>query len=96
MYFANTAYSLTNYFPTVLCNSDQFKSIAINHNLPYIAFNKSSSKKPPPLNSAEFDAMIQSGAAFVTQFQFDDPVLDHIDQEILNAALEKWYLVDGA
>ena len=48
-----------------------------------VAFNKSSSKKPPPPNSAEFDAMIQSGAAFVTQFQFDDPVLDHIDQEIL-------------
>ncbi|XVF50433.1 hypothetical protein PTKIN_Ptkin04bG0099700 [Pterospermum kingtungense] len=83
MYFANTLYSFTNYFPTVLCNSDQFKSTVINHNLQYIAFNKSSMKKPPPMNSAEFDAMIQSGAAFATEFQFDDPVLDRIDQEIL-------------
>ncbi|XWS60847.1 hypothetical protein CRYUN_Cryun07bG0072800 [Craigia yunnanensis] len=83
MYFANTPYSFTNYFPTVLCNSDQFKRTVINHNLQYIAFNKSSTKKPPPMNSAEFDAMIQSGAAFATEFQFDDSVLDHIDQEIL-------------
>ncbi|XP_007034494.2 PREDICTED: beta-glucuronosyltransferase GlcAT14A [Theobroma cacao] len=83
MYFANTPYSFMNYFPTVLCNSDQFKRTVINHNLQYIAFNKSSTKKPPQMNSAEFDAMIQSGAAFATQFQFDDPVLDRIDQEIL-------------
>ncbi|KAK6255088.1 hypothetical protein SCA6_016393 [Theobroma cacao] len=83
MYFANTPYSFTNYFPTVLCNSDQFKRTVINHNLQYIAFNKSSTKKPPQMNSAEFDAMIQSGAAFATQFRFDDPVLDRIDQEIL-------------
>ncbi|XVE58875.1 hypothetical protein DITRI_Ditri04bG0204100 [Diplodiscus trichospermus] len=83
MYFANTPYSFTNYFPTVLCNSDQFKSTVINHNLQYIALKNSSTKKPPPMNSAEFDAMVQSGAAFVTKFQFGDPVLDHIDQEIL-------------
>lgn len=83
MYFANTPYSFTNYFPTVLCNSDQFKSTVINHNLQYIAFNKSSTKKRPPMSSADFDAMIQSGAAFATEFQFDDPVLDRIDQEIL-------------
>ncbi|XVE84800.1 hypothetical protein DITRI_Ditri17bG0041700 [Diplodiscus trichospermus] len=89
MYFANMAYSFTNYFPTVLCNAGQFKSTVVNHNLQYIAFNKSSSKKPPPLNSAEFDAMIQSGAAFATQFQFDDPVLDRIDQEILQCSRGK-------
>ncbi|XVF09442.1 hypothetical protein REPUB_Repub07fG0092900 [Reevesia pubescens] len=89
MYFANTPYSFTNYFPTVLCNSDQFKSTVINHNLQYVAFNKSSTKKPPPMNSAEFDAMIQSGAAFGTQFQFDDPVLDRIDLEILKRSFGK-------
>ncbi|XVF31837.1 hypothetical protein REPUB_Repub17cG0028000 [Reevesia pubescens] len=89
MYFANTPYSFTNYFPTVLCNSDQFKSTVINHNLQYVAFNKSSTKKPPPMNSAEFDAMIQSGAAFGTRFQFDDPVLDCIDLEILKRSFGK-------
>ncbi|XP_022761985.1 beta-glucuronosyltransferase GlcAT14A-like [Durio zibethinus] len=83
MYFANMPYSFTNYFPTVLCNSDQFKSTVINNNLQYVAFNKSLSTKPHLVSSEEFDAMIQSAAAFATQFQFDDPVLDRIDQEIL-------------
>ncbi|TYI06200.1 hypothetical protein ES332_A10G141400v1 [Gossypium tomentosum] len=32
---------------------------------------------------SEFNAMIQSGDAFATQFKFDDPVLDHIDRKIL-------------
>ncbi|KAL4271803.1 hypothetical protein GQ457_13G024860 [Hibiscus cannabinus] len=83
MYFANTPYSYANYFPTVLCNSDRFKNSVINHDLQYLAFNKTFSKKPPHMKPEEFDAMIQSGAAFATQFQFNSPVLDRIDQEIL-------------
>lgn len=35
------------------------------------------------LNSSEFDAMIQSGAAFASRFQIKDRVLDRIDKEIL-------------
>ncbi|OMO99314.1 Glycosyl transferase, family 14 [Corchorus capsularis] len=84
MYFANMPFSFMNYFPTVLCNSDQFKTTVVNHNLQYVAFNESSTKKHPPMESAEFEAMVQSGAAFATQFQYDDPVLDRIDREILN------------
>ncbi|KAK8548507.1 hypothetical protein V6N13_054703 [Hibiscus sabdariffa] len=83
MYFANTPYSYANYFPTVLCNSDRFKNSVINHDLQYLAFNKTFSKKPPHMKPEEFDSMIQSGAAFATQFQFNSPVLDRIDQEIL-------------
>ncbi|TYI06201.1 hypothetical protein ES332_A10G141400v1 [Gossypium tomentosum] len=44
MYLANMPYSFTNYFPTILCYS-KFKSTVINHNLQYVAFNMSSSKK---------------------------------------------------
>lgn len=83
MYFTNTPYSYSNYFPTVLCNSDQYKKTVINHNLQHVAFNKTISTKPLSLKPEEFDAMIQSGAAFATHFQFDSPVLDRIDQEIL-------------
>ncbi|KAE8712449.1 putative leucine-rich repeat receptor-like protein kinase [Hibiscus syriacus] len=83
MYFANMLYSHANYFPTILCNSDRFKNTVINHDLQYVAFNKTFSKKPPPMKPEEFDAMIQSGAAFAAQFQFNSPVLDRIDQEIL-------------
>ncbi|KAB2062104.1 hypothetical protein ES319_A10G130000v1 [Gossypium barbadense] len=83
MYLANMPYSFTNYFPTILCNS-KFKSTVINHNLQYVAFNMSSSKKQLSSHDlAEFNAMIQSGDAFATQFKFDDPVLDHIDRKIL-------------
>ncbi|KAE8668065.1 Hydroxyethylthiazole kinase family protein [Hibiscus syriacus] len=49
----------------------------------YVTSNVSSSKKPSLTNSAEFDAMIQSGDAFAAEFQFDDPVLDRIDRKIL-------------
>ncbi|PPD99467.1 hypothetical protein GOBAR_DD03513 [Gossypium barbadense] len=83
MYLANMPYSFTNYFPTILCNS-KFKSTVINHNLQYVAFNMSSSKKKlSSRDLAEFNAMIQTGDAFATQFKFDDPVLDRIDRKIL-------------
>ncbi|KAJ4822491.1 hypothetical protein Tsubulata_050395 [Turnera subulata] len=84
MYFSNTPSSLSNYFPTVLCNCRQFSKTIINHNLQYLAFEKSPSRQVPhTLNSSEFDSMIRSGAAFATEFRFDDSVLDRIDQEIL-------------
>ncbi|KAH1046841.1 hypothetical protein J1N35_037625 [Gossypium stocksii] len=83
MYLANMPFSFTNYFPTILCNS-KFKSTVIHHNLQYVAFNMSSSKKKlSSRDLAEFNAMIQSGDAFATQFKFDDPVLDRIDRKIL-------------
>ncbi|KAH7573104.1 hypothetical protein JRO89_XS03G0069800 [Xanthoceras sorbifolium] len=84
MYFSNTLSSLSNYFPTILCNSRQFNKTVVNHNLQYVAFDKPSKENRFPLNSTEFHVMIRSGAAFATQFQFDDPVLDRIDREILN------------
>ncbi|KAK1567311.1 hypothetical protein Q3G72_010729 [Acer saccharum] len=84
MYLSNTLSSLSNYFPTILCNSHQFSKTVINHNLQYVAFDKPSKANRFPLNSTEFDVMIKSGAAFATQFQFDDPVLDRVDRKILN------------
>ncbi|EEF44299.1 transferase, transferring glycosyl groups, putative [Ricinus communis] len=83
MYFSNTPSSLTNYFPSIICNSRQFNRTVVNHNLQYVAFEKSSMQEQRMLNSSEFHTMIQSGAAFATGFKFNDPVLDRIDQEIL-------------
>ncbi|KAK9007119.1 hypothetical protein V6N11_050952 [Hibiscus sabdariffa] len=83
MYLANMPYPFANYFPTILCNTDKFKRTVINHSLQYVTSNISSSKKPSSINSAEFDAMVWSGDAFATEFQFDDPVLDRIDQKVL-------------
>lgn len=82
MYFANTPSSLSNYFPTVLCNARQFNRTVINQNLLY-AFHDGHRNDPRPLNSTDFDAMISSGAVFAQKFQKDDPVLDLIDQKLL-------------
>lgn len=86
MYFANTQASLSNYFPTILCNSNKFNRTVINHNLLYATFgnlSNPSNAEPRPLSSSDFEVMIKSGAAFGTQFRPDDPVLDRIDREIL-------------
>ncbi|KAM5553471.1 beta-glucuronosyltransferase GlcAT14A [Rosa sericea] len=83
MYFANTASSLSDYFPTVICNSRQFNKTILNHNLLYANFDTPPKEKPPPLNSSDFDVMVRNGAAFATGFRSDDPILDRIDREIL-------------
>ncbi|PIN08140.1 Branching enzyme [Handroanthus impetiginosus] len=70
-----TALSTSVYFPTVLCNSRQFKRTLINHSLHYAS--------PNLLNSSNFDELIKTGAAFASPFALDDPVLDRIDQELL-------------
>ncbi|PIM99048.1 Branching enzyme [Handroanthus impetiginosus] len=75
MYLSNTALSTSVYFPTVLCNSRQFKGTLINHSLHYAS--------PNLLNSSNFDELIKTGAAFASPFALDDPVLDRIDQELL-------------
>lgn len=84
MYFSNTPSSLSNYFPTILCNSRQFNRTIINHNLQYADFASPSNEEPRPLSSKDFDAIIQSGAAFASRFLLNDPLLDHIDKEILS------------
>ena len=93
MYFSNTPSSLSNYFPTILCNSRQFNRTIINHELKYANFDKPSSEEPRQVTSDDFDAMIRSGAAFAARFKSNDPLLDRIDKEILGR--ERGYIVPG-
>lgn len=81
MYFSNTPSALSNYFPTILCNSYQFNKTVINHNLLYANFD--TRKKPQPISSDDYDVMIHHGAAFATGFRLDDPMLDRIDRDVL-------------
>ncbi|XP_021807003.1 beta-glucuronosyltransferase GlcAT14A [Prunus avium] len=83
MYFSNTPSALSNYFPTILCNSYQFNKTVINHNLLYANFDTPSRKKPQPISSDDYDVMIHHGAAFATGFRLDDPMLDRIDRDVL-------------
>ncbi|CAK9318820.1 unnamed protein product [Citrullus colocynthis] len=84
MYFSNTQSGHLNYFPTVLCNSRQFNKTVLNDNLLFAIFDKPPKEQPQVLSSSDFDLMIESGAAFATRFKLNDPVLNRIDDEILN------------
>lgn len=87
MYLSNTPSSASIYFPTLLCNSQQFKRKVINHSLKYSSFDDK--KQPLHLKSEDFDNLIASGAAFGSPFLPDDPVLDRIDTEILSRSSGK-------
>ncbi|XP_008808451.1 beta-glucuronosyltransferase GlcAT14A-like [Phoenix dactylifera] len=89
MYYGNTPSSCTNYFQTVLCNSPEFNRTVVNHDLHYVVWDTSPKKEPHVLTTNDLENMTQSGAAFGTRFARDDPVLDHIDQEVLNCGPSK-------
>uniref|UniRef100_A0A7N1A4V7 Uncharacterized protein n=1 Tax=Kalanchoe fedtschenkoi TaxID=63787 RepID=A0A7N1A4V7_KALFE len=83
MYFANMPSSQLNYFPTVVCNSKQFKRSTINGNLQFTASgNQSRDVFPRPLDVDDFNGMKNSGAAFAAQVT-DLQVLDHMDRHLL-------------
>nr|GMC87309.1 beta-glucuronosyltransferase GlcAT14A-like [Ipomoea batatas] len=73
----------TGYFHTTICNTDEFRSTAINHDLHYIAWDYPPKQHPLSLTLKDFDKMVNSSAAFARKFRRDDPVLDKIDQELL-------------
>ncbi|CAH8373694.1 unnamed protein product [Eruca vesicaria subsp. sativa] len=83
MYLSNTPASLSNYFPTILCNSNLFKKTIINNNLLYLPSNDTSKETPHHLDPKEFTDMVESGAAFARVSSHDDPILDRIDHELL-------------
>ncbi|XP_077252725.1 beta-glucuronosyltransferase GlcAT14A-like [Tasmannia lanceolata] len=84
MYYTNTLSPHVNYFHTVLCNSREFNKTTINHNMHYVSWDEPPKREPRALGMIDFEKIIQSGAAFGTQFPRDDPVLDRIDREVLN------------
>ncbi|XP_074559330.1 beta-glucuronosyltransferase GlcAT14A [Curcuma longa] len=84
MYYANTPSPQTNYFQTVLCNSPAFNRTIVNHHLHYLEQDASPKKKLRLLILDDLKNMTISGAAFGARFSKDDPVLDHIDKEILS------------
>ncbi|KAL5990218.1 hypothetical protein ACLOJK_011115 [Asimina triloba] len=84
MYFANTHSSQSNYFQTALCNSLEFNRTIVNYNMHHVSWDDPPKKEPHTLGMKDFEKMIQSGAAFATKIQKNEPVLDRIDQELLN------------
>ncbi|CAN6285702.1 unnamed protein product [Urochloa humidicola] len=84
MYYTNMRLPHRKYFQTVLCNSPEFNRTVVNHDLHYSTWDAPSKNEPRLLSMADVENMTKSGAAFGTRFPKDDPVLDHIDAEILH------------
>ncbi|KAJ4981365.1 hypothetical protein NE237_032202 [Protea cynaroides] len=83
MYFTNFLSSPESYFHTVICNTQQFRTTAVNHDLHYIAWDTPPKQHPRFLTVKDFNDTVRSGAMFARKFAKDDPVLDKIDQELL-------------
>ncbi|KAL5825514.1 hypothetical protein ACOSQ3_021577 [Xanthoceras sorbifolium] len=101
MYLTNTAYPLELYFHTVICNSPDFQNTTINSTLRYINWDSSTATgEPQLLKISHYNSMIASGSAFGRPFKEDDPVLQKIDENILNRTANrfvpgKWCLGGG-
>lgn len=83
MYYTNFISSPEGYFHTVICNTEEFRSTAIGHDLHYIAWDNPPKQHPIKLTMKDFDKMVKSNAPFARKFAKDDPVLDKIDKELL-------------
>lgn len=84
MYLSNVPSSQANYFPTVLCNTQEFKKTVINYNPNFAILGKPPKLEQQPLGVKDLGLMIKSGAVFGSGFPLDDPVLDDIDQKLLS------------
>ncbi|KAJ8748301.1 hypothetical protein K2173_001720 [Erythroxylum novogranatense] len=84
MYYTNFVSSPEGYFHTLICNTEEFKTTAISHDLHYIAWDSPPKQHPISLTMKDFDKMVKSKAPFARKFARDDPVLDKIDKELLN------------
>eukprot|EP00262_Sarcandra_glabra_P001013 TRINITY_DN11037_c0_g3_i1.p1 TRINITY_DN11037_c0_g3~~TRINITY_DN11037_c0_g3_i1.p1 ORF type:complete len:299 (+),score=37.26 TRINITY_DN11037_c0_g3_i1:67-897(+) len=83
MYFANVLLSQEGYFHSVICNSPEFQNMTVNSDLRYVMWDNPPKMEPLYLGTADYDQMLESGAAFARQFRNNDQVLDWIDEKIL-------------
>lgn len=84
MYYSNFLSSPEGYFHTVLCNAEEFRNTTVNSDLHFITWDNPPKQHPHHLNLADMDRMVNSNAPFARKFRREDPVLDTIDEELLN------------
>ncbi|CAD5184088.1 beta-glucuronosyltransferase GlcAT14B-like [Musa acuminata AAA Group] len=83
MYYTNFLSSSESYFHTVICNSQDFQNTTINDDLRFMMWDDPPRLHPMNLTSEHFNLMAESGAPFAHSFSREDPVLDRIDDELL-------------
>ncbi|XP_020598629.1 beta-glucuronosyltransferase GlcAT14A-like, partial [Phalaenopsis equestris] len=84
MYYSNFISSSEFYFQTLLCNSPEFTTTVINHDLRYISWDNPPKQHPRNLASADLHNIISSKAPFARKFRVNESVLSRIDEEFLN------------
>lgn len=84
MYLSNVPYPLESYFHTIICNSPEFQNSVVNNDLRYIVWDSIALRESQVLDMSHYDQMLASGAAFARPFQADNPVLNKIDENVLN------------
>ncbi|EOA18868.1 hypothetical protein CARUB_v10007491mg [Capsella rubella] len=84
MYYSNFLSSPEGYFHTVLCNAEEFRNTTVNSDLHYISWDNPPKQHPHHLTLADMTKMVNSNAPFARKFRREDPVLDKIDDELLN------------
>ncbi|ONK80206.1 uncharacterized protein A4U43_C01F15060, partial [Asparagus officinalis] len=83
MYYANFISTPEGYFQTVICNSPEFSTTAVNHDLHYISWDNPPKQHPRTLTLEDASKMVSSNVPFARKFNRDDPVLNMIDSELL-------------
>lgn len=84
MYLSNVANPIESYFHTVLCNSPDLQHTIVNNHLRYIVWESFTDWEPQLLSMSHFEKMLASGAAFARPFGEDDPVLNKVDESVIN------------
>lgn len=84
MYYTNFISSPEGYFHTVICNSPEFNTTVVNHDLHYIGWDYPPRQHPHTLTLNDTANMISSNAPFARKFNKDNPVLDMIDFQQLS------------
>ncbi|KAG2263078.1 hypothetical protein Bca52824_070157 [Brassica carinata] len=83
MYYTNFLSTPEGYFQTVICNTPEYSSTVVNHDLHYISWDRPPKQHPRTLNISDTERMIASGAVFARKFKHNDLALDKIDIELL-------------
>lgn len=92
LYYTNFVSSPEGYFQTLLCNSQEFKNTAVNHDLHYISWDIPPKQHPRSLGLKDYRKMILSNRPFARKFKKNDPVLNKIDRDLLKRGSRQFAL----
>ncbi|GMH29994.1 hypothetical protein Nepgr_031837 [Nepenthes gracilis] len=95
LYYTNFVSSPEGYFHTLICNSKDYNTTAVNHDLRFITWDSPPKQHPRYLGLKDYPKMVQSGRPFARKFKQNDPILARIDRRLLNRRGSDQYSYEG-